>query len=266
MGSRPWCRASVHTPRTIAARRPHPRLVFLGTGASGGTPGLGRSQRAESSVLLEASTSLLLDATRHVTEQLHSVRALDAVLLTHGHRDATGGIPRLRQWWQERCREPLPVFGHAKTLRALERRYARLDHCRLIPVSPGRAFRFREWRLAAIEVPHSRDREVPTFAWRIGVGSRRLVYASDVASPEPRLERFAGGADVLIVDGATYGRRIFSHLRIDEDLPRICGWDVGEILLTQIGRSAPPHEELQGVAERLCCRARPAFDGLVMHL
>lgn len=115
-------------------------------------------------------------------------------------------------------------------------------------------------------VPHARDPDVPTLAWRIVDGPRRVVYASDVARPDRRLERFTRGADALIVDGATYRRRIFSHLRIDEDLPTICRWDVRQILLTQIGRSAPPHDKLRRVARRLCPRARPAYDGLVVRL
>ena len=59
-----------------------------------------------------------------------------------------------------------------------------------------------------------------------------------------RLARFARGANLLVINGATYGRRIFTHLRIDDDLPSICECEVDRIFLTQIGRSAPPHEQL----------------------
>jgi hypothetical protein len=132
-------------------------------------------------------------------------------------------------------------------------------------VAPDRPFRVAEWEIRAIEVPHARDPEVPTFAWRLVRSGHRLVYASDVAAPTRALERFASGATVFVVDGATYGRRIFSHLRIDEDLPEICDWDVARILLTQIGRSAPPHEELERRVAEICSRARPAHDGLVIE-
>ena len=69
-----------------------------------------------------------------------------------------------------------------------------------------------------------------------------------------------------MIDGATYGRRIFTHLRIDDDLPSICEWEVDRIFLTQIGRSAPPHEQLQRTVAHLCRRARPAYDGLTVRL
>ncbi len=57
-------------------------------------------------------------------------------------------------------------------------------------------------------------------------------------------------------------RRLLSHLTVDEALPELCEWDVERIALTQIGRSAPPHEELAPAVARLCARAFPAYDGL----
>jgi phosphoribosyl 1,2-cyclic phosphodiesterase len=242
-------------------------LLFLGTGASGGTPGQGRSARRESSLLVEDATSVLIDVTRAVDEQLRDVNHLDFVLLTHAHRDASGGIPRLRRWCHEHHRvQPLPVLAHPKTLAAIQSRYARLDHCQLTPVTPGRRVRLPSLDVTALEVPHDPDPAYPTVAWRLTSKGRALVYASDVASLPARLARFSAGADVLVMDGATYGRGIFTHLRIDRDLPAICRWQVDRVLLTQIGRSAPPHDELARLVTRLCSRARPAYDGLRVTL
>jgi hypothetical protein len=63
-----------------------------------------------------------------------------------------------------------------------------------------------------------------------------------------------------------WGRSLFSHLRADRALPVVCGWDVGRILLTQIGRTAPPHERLAREVRTLCARAQPAHDGLDVRL
>ena len=150
------------------------RLVFLGTGASGGTPGVGRSRRTESSLLVEGETSLLVDTTRELPrpDSAGPSHRRDPAH-THAHRDASGGIPALRSWWQEQHRAPFPLFAHAATLAALEHRYARLDHCVPASVVPGRPFRFAEWKLEAIEVPHTHDPDVPTLAWRISRGGQR---------------------------------------------------------------------------------------------
>lgn len=208
------------------------RLTFLGTGAAGGTPGRGRSRRGESSLLVEARGSrVLIDCPRHVARR--RLGGLDGVLVTHAHRDAAGGLPLL---------PTVPVYA---------------------PPAP-REILLGKIRARRIIVPHARD--VTTYAWRLSDGRRTIVYASDVARLTPALRRFAEEVDVLVIDGAMWRRKLYTHLTIDEALPRVCGWRVGRILLTQIGRSAPAHARLVALVEAICPRARPAYDGLVWEV
>jgi len=65
---------------------------------------------------------------------------------------------------------------------------------------------------------------------------------------------------------ATHRCRLFSHLTADAAPPLLCDWDVGRIALTQIGRTAPPHDKLEREVRRRCARAVPAYDGLVRVL
>jgi phosphoribosyl 1,2-cyclic phosphodiesterase len=241
-----------------------PTLTFLGTGASGGTPGQGRSRRRESSLLARhGRTALLIDVTRHFAAQAALIDRVDAILLTHAHRDAAGGFAQLRTWWRSRDHaDPLPVYGADLTLRAVRSRFARLDHIRAVPVAPGEQSSIGSWDFEATEVPHALDPATPTYAWRMVAGGRVIVYASDVARLTDGLARFCDGADVLIIDGAMWRRQLFSHLTIDAALATLCGWRVGRIVLTQIGRSAPPHAGLERAVCSLCRRARPAYDGL----
>jgi phosphoribosyl 1,2-cyclic phosphodiesterase len=242
------------------------RARFLGTGASGGTPGKGRSARRESSVIVDAGCRVLIDVTRDLYEQCHVIETLDAVLITHAHRDACGGIPALRRWWWERASDPLPVYASPQTIAALRARYRRLDHCAFTPVAEGQRRRLGSLALTPLTVPHARERRYPTYAWRISAGKSTLVYASDVARLTPRLRRFSRGGNVLVIDGAMWRRRLFSHLTIDAELPGLCQWPVGRILLTQIGKSLPPHELLEREVGALCPKAAPAYDGLEVRL
>jgi hypothetical protein len=80
------------------------------------------------------------------------------------------------------------------------------------------------------------------------------------------LERFCQGAAVLILDGAIWRRTLFSHLTIEESHPHVRGWSIDSIFLIQIGRSVPPHAELQRKVAAICAGARAAYDGLVVRI
>ena len=242
-------------------------LRFLGTGASGGTPGNGRSRRLESSLLLtDDSSVVVIDLTRDFTRQAEALERIDAILLTHSHRDACGGIAQLRAWARQRSHARIDVLASPETIALLRRRYARLDHCRFIAVRAGDRRRIGRFTVSALIVPHARDPRNPTLAWKLRAGSATLVYASDVARLTGSLRRFCAGANALAIDAALWRRRLFSHLAIDEALPELCRWPIGCILLTHIGRSVPVHKRLQREAANLCPHAKPAYDGMALEL
>jgi phosphoribosyl 1,2-cyclic phosphodiesterase len=243
------------------------RLRFLGTGASGGTPGHGRSRRLESSVLISDGATVLIDVTRDFAVQGERLTRIDAVALTHAHQDAIGGLPALRRWWlTNHAPEPIDVFLSEATANIVQTRYRRREHCCLRVTAPGDLRRAGPFALSALTVPHAKDPRFPTYAWRVSASGRSIVYASDVARLTPELERFSAGASALVLDGAMWHRRLFSHLTIDEALPIACSWPVGSIILTQIGRSAPPHAQLQREVAVLCPKARAAHDRFVVRI
>ena len=83
-------------------------LTFLGTGPAAAIPRRGcrcsacvdarrggKSRRTRSAVLvMDGKTAILIDAGPDILGQLkrERIRRFDAVLLTHGHSDATGGL------------------------------------------------------------------------------------------------------------------------------------------------------------------------------
>jgi phosphoribosyl 1,2-cyclic phosphodiesterase len=136
------------------------KITFLGTGASGDTPGSGRSSRRESSALLQGDIRILLDVTRAFSDQAAWPDAIDAILLTHAHRDAAGGMAQLRQWWLGRSRPPIPVYAHPQAIERVQSRHRRLEHCAFHPVEPGRIQQIAGWLIHGVEVP-PRARGVP---------------------------------------------------------------------------------------------------------
>ncbi len=88
-----------------------PEIFVVGSASGFPAPG-----RGHSSLLLSASDkSILIDAgepcSRSLAEAQISFDTIDAILLTHGHADHTGGLPMLIQslWLSHRVR-PLTIF------------------------------------------------------------------------------------------------------------------------------------------------------------
>jgi phosphoribosyl 1,2-cyclic phosphodiesterase len=243
------------------------RLLFLGTGASGGTPGHGRSGRLESSLLISDGTTLLIDVTRDFRIQAERLSQIDAILLTHGHRDAVGGLPALRRWCLEHGgSRPIDILLSEATAEVICKRHRRLEHCRLRPMASGESRHVGALWVSALTVPHARDPRFETFAWRVSTAKRSVVYASDVGRLTSKLECFTAGAAALVLDGAMWRKRLFSHLTIDEALPIACSWSTDSIILTQIGRTAPSHRQLQREVTALCPKALVAHDGLAVSI
>lgn len=88
-----------------------PSITFLGTSC-----GFPLSDRNFTALLCQsAETTLLLDAGEPVSRTLRlrdfDFETLDAVCISHGHSDHTGGFPMLIQtMWLAKRRRPLPVY------------------------------------------------------------------------------------------------------------------------------------------------------------
>lgn len=148
------------------------RLTFLGTGTSQGVPIIGctcavcrskdpRDNRLRSAVLVEfAGRTILVDAGPDFRQQMlrEGVRHLDAILLTHNHRDHTGGLDDVRSL-NYIDRHAAEIYCEQNVLEDLKGEY---PYAFQYPKYPGAP----EWRIHLIEnkpftiPPADRDREL----------------------------------------------------------------------------------------------------------
>lgn len=133
------------------------RLTFLGTGTSQGVPIIGctcavcrskdpRDNRLRSAVLVVfAGRTILVDAGPDFRQQMlrEGVRHLDAILLTHNHRDHTGGLDDVRSL-NYIDRHAAEIYCEENVLEDLKGEY---PYAFQYPKYPGAP----EWRIHLIE-------------------------------------------------------------------------------------------------------------------
>ena len=128
--------------------------------------------------------SLLMDATRHFAQQSTHIDDLDGVLLTHAHRDASGGLHAVDRWIDRRGYESLPILAAPDTLALLQHRYRRLVHCELVP-GAGEPRTLAKWVVDAVIVPHA-EPHVPTYAQRLRRRPRHDRLCGPMSHDRPR--------------------------------------------------------------------------------
>ncbi len=171
------------------------KLTFLGTGTSQGVPMIGcdcpvcrsrdpRDRRLRSSALVEyGGLTILVDAGPDFRYQMlrQGVRHLDAILLTHNHKDHTGGLDDIRAFNLIE-RHPVNIYCEKYVEDSLRQDYSYAFAEPRYPGSP-------EWRVHIIDssrpvMLHSNsDEEV--LVWEKGFGYRHLPPEKNPAPNKP---------------------------------------------------------------------------------
>ena len=165
------------------------KLTFLGTGTSQGVPIIGcdcevcrssdpRDRRLRSSVLVEyGGLTMVVDAGPDFRYQMlrADVRHLDAILLTHYHKDHTGGLDDVRAF-NLLERHPVNIYCQDYVVEALKREYAYVFAQKKYPGAP-------EWHVHTVDpsepfLVHSNANE-EVIVWEKGFGFRHYAPVSD---------------------------------------------------------------------------------------
>ena len=288
-------------------------LTFFGTGTSQGVPIIGcqcptcssadpRDKRFRSSALVQMDgMKILIDAGPDFRSQMlaHGIGHLDAILLTHNHKDHTGGIDDVRAL-NYIDRKAVEIFCEPPVLNTLRNDYAYAFTTPKYPGSPEwhihlideRPFRvdptahrgdlvwihdkgyfYRQSDGSLIpspadcvdQAPHEHPNVIPIRGMHgqmpvLGFRFGNIAYITDVnAIPETELDKLRGLEHVTL---NTVGYKPHhSHYSLDEaiDMARRIG--AKHTWLTHLSHVFPPHAEF---CRQLPPDIQPAWDGLTL--
>ena len=251
------------------------RLTFLGTGTSQGVPMIGcecevcrstdhRDKRLRSSVLVEYDgLSILVDAGPDFRQQMlrENVSHLDAILLTHNHKDHTGGLDDIRafNYLEKRATE---IYCERYVEESLRQEYSYAFAEKKYPGAP-------EWNVSNIdERPFSiggteiipirgRHYRLPVLGYRFG----NIAYCTDMNHiPEEEFEKLQD-LDHFIINCVRYGKHI-SHFSLEGAVETALKVGAKHSWLTHLSHQLPRHAALE---KELPPGILPAYDGLVLE-
>jgi len=252
-------------------------ITFLGTGTSSGVPMVAcdcavcqspdpKDQRLRSSILLQSpETTLVVDTGPDFRTQLlrHSVKKLDAVLLTHSHKDHIAGLDEVRafNYFQQK---PMEVFATEATLNRVkmefdyafsEHRIAGIPSINLTYIDEQTVFETGDLQIEPIPVWHMR---MPVLGFRFG----DFTYITDANRIDSASKEKIRGSKVLVLNALRHEPHV-SHFTLKEAIALADELQIPQAYYTHISHQMGFHREVEA---SLPPGRNLAFDGLRITL
>jgi phosphoribosyl 1,2-cyclic phosphate phosphodiesterase len=252
------------------------QITFLGTGTSNGIPLIGcpcavchsadeRDKRTRTSVLIEAEGKHLVidtgpDFRQHMLRE--NVATLDAVILTHEHKDHIAGLDEVRAYnfLQQKA---MPVYASERVQKAIRREFAYIFAEPQYPGIPKidlftidkTPFDVEGIHFIPVEVMHH---QLPVLGFRVG----NFSYITDANYISETEKKKIKGSEILVLNALRRETHI-SHFTLQEAIALSQELQAKKTYFTHISHQLGLHAEVE---RELPENVRLAYDGLKVSL
>jgi phosphoribosyl 1,2-cyclic phosphate phosphodiesterase len=254
------------------------RYTFLGTGTSQGVPLIGcqckvctsadtRDQRLRTSLHIQSdTTSIVVDAGPDFRQQMlrHKIYQLDAVLLTHSHKDHIAGLDDVRAY-NFMQKKSMPVYGNAFTLQELRREFPYIFDGNNYPGIPKidvfelqgfDNFTIGDIDITVIPVMHLM---LPVWCYLF---NKEFAYITDANFLSEETKAIIKDVDVLVLNALRQESHV-SHFSLEEAIAVSDEVGAKQTYFVHASHQLGTYEDVSGILPH---NKLLAYDGLVVNL
>lgn len=253
------------------------KVTFLGTGTSQGVPVIAcecevcrsldyRNKRLRVSVQIEiGATNIIIDAGPDFRQQVlrENIKKLDAILLTHEHKDHTAGLDDIRAY-NFKQGLPMPIYASLPVQEQIKREFAYVFTEKKYPGIPEMELReiienqritIGEIMIEPILVLHHK---LKVFGFRVG-DFTYITDANYIADEE--IDKIKG-SKILVLNALQKAPHI-SHFTLEQAIEMAKRIGAEKTYFTHIGHKLGLHSEIEA---ELPENVFLAYDGLAMEV
>ena len=250
------------------------KITFLGSGTSSGVPMIGcdcavctspdkKDKRFRSSILVQsAATTLLVDAGPDFRCQMlrHKVKHLDAVILTHSHKDHIAGMDDIKAFTYF-TKKPMKVYADSPTEAAIRREYYYAFADNKYPGTPEfdmksittEPFLAGDIPVIPVLVWHLR---MPVLGFRFG----KFTYITDANFIDEAEKDKIKGSEIIVLNALRKEKHV-SHFSLPEAIDLVRELEIPAAYLTHISHQLGRHQDVE---TELPPGIHLAYDGLLL--